>query len=206
MYCFKKALVQIFIGLLFCAVSFAQDGLVAKFSFEGDSNDSSGKGNVIESQIGNITYDKGISGQAINLDGKSYIIGLGKNLPQGSQARSICLFVKSKDEENGKAPNFVFSWGTDKGQSGYGILEDGAPWVNSYNWYTYTHCDGVSMPCDIDFKVPVIGEWQFLCSVYNGDEIINYVIKEEMLHRTGPNIKRISFGINIFLFSRHFHT
>jgi len=149
-------------------------GLVAYWSFDNcDARDDSGNGNDGEYVMGNFTCVKGISGNALSFVGDSYIKGNIKTLPMGNSERTICLWARSGDGAESVEPNFAFSYGESIDRTAYGIFEDGPPWVESGNWFTYTHCG--EEPCDIDSGIAVNGEWQFICSVYSNGTIKNYV-------------------------------
>ncbi len=146
---------------------------VLYFSFDNGLSDDSENGNKIKQTVGQLKFVTGRKGKGLFLDGNSYLVGISNSLPMSDHDRTVCLYAKSNDSQETQSPNFAFSWGKSAGQSGYGLFEDGAPWVESDHWFTYTHCG--QEPCDIDTQTRVTPNWQFLCSVYQKGKIINYI-------------------------------
>src|SRR5258706_15507021 len=73
------------------------DGLVASYSFDGNSRDSSGNGNDAIVVGATLTQNRfGVSGSAFHFDGNNqYMVVLGpKSLPLGNAARTITAWVK----------------------------------------------------------------------------------------------------------------
>lgn len=181
-------------------------GLVAHYKFEENTNDSSKNQNHATKITGTVKYVTGTIGKALYLDGKSCIEGDAKSFPMESSERTLCLWAKSEDAngefDGNKTPNVPFGWGTRETVSStgccYGILEDGGPWMESRNWFTFT-VDDRSLTYDVDFKTAVGKEWQFLCSVYKAGQIINYVNGAEVSKRK-VDIKTTGESFNIGVF------
>jgi hypothetical protein len=147
-------------------------GLVAYWSFDNcDARDDSGNGN--DGGTGNFTCSDGMMGKALEFYGQNYIVGKIKTLPMGDSERTVCLWARSGDGAEFAEPNFAFSYGESIDKTAYGIFEDGPPWIESGNWFTYTHCG--EEPCDVDSGISVNSEWQFICSIYSNGIIKNYV-------------------------------
>jgi len=157
-----------------------QKGLVAHFPFEGNLQDVSGNQNHANPVKGDMGYVKGPIGKALALDGRSYATGSIRKFPLGRSERTLCLWVQTNDAEGefdgDQSPNFLFGWGDfKKGGDSYGILEDGAPWIVSDCWYTFTREDKQLDGHDVSFTQPANGEWQFLCSMYRNGQVVHFV-------------------------------
>jgi Concanavalin A-like lectin/glucanases superfamily len=94
------------IGIFFCLSALmanaapSTDGLVASYSFDGNSRDRSGNGNDAIVVGATLTQDRfGINSSAYHFDGiKQYIVVLApKSLPLSSAARTITAWVKPED-------------------------------------------------------------------------------------------------------------
>jgi len=82
---------------LMANAALSTNGLVASYSFDGNSRDSSGTGNDAVVVGATLTQDRfGVNGSAFHFDGTNqYIVVLGpKSLPLGNAARTIAAWVK----------------------------------------------------------------------------------------------------------------
>ncbi len=93
--------------------------LVAYYALDGNAKDSSGNG-YDGQQSGDPTYEVGVQGQAILVDGIDDFIDLGKpsDWPAGRSPRSLCLWVMTSTIASGwRAPVAYGTAGTSKGMS-----------------------------------------------------------------------------------------
>ena len=78
-----------------CVTNTLNDGLVAHYEFEDNANDSSGNNNNME-QHGGVTYEQGVIGKALSLDGVDDYLEAIEKLPLNDFPVSISTWVKVK--------------------------------------------------------------------------------------------------------------
>ncbi|KPK34154.1 MAG: hypothetical protein AMJ65_18750 [Phycisphaerae bacterium SG8_4] len=152
------------VGLVFTGVARSADpGLVAWYRFDGDASDSSGN-NLHGTEMGNPTYEAGVFGQAISLDGDGDYVDCGLD-PKFDITEFITFTYWIKVAEFDRQWNTVISRGDDSWRSSRADLNpfmEAAVGGTSGN-YLY----GVTPVDD--------GEWHHVGWVYDGTMSYLYV-------------------------------
>jgi len=167
------------VGLVFAGAARSADpGLVAWYRFDGDASDSSGN-NLHGTEVGNPTYEAGVFGQAINLDGDGDYVDCGL-APEFDITEFITFTYWIKVAEFDKEWNTVISRGDDSWRSsraGLNNFMEAAVGGTAGN-YTY----GVSPVDD--------GEWHHVGWVYDGT--MNYLYVDGEVDATEENSGQIT--------------
>ena len=130
--------------------------LVAHYALDGNAKDSSGNG-YDGQQSGDPTYEVGVQGQAILVDGIDDFIDLGKpsDWPAGRSPRSLCLWVMTSTIASGwRAPVAYGTAGTSKGMS---FTQNGT------TLYGAGYGDDLAAPNFWEVDV-----WYHICLTYDG--------------------------------------
>ncbi|HEO70848.1 MAG TPA: LamG domain-containing protein, partial [Candidatus Hydrogenedentes bacterium] len=164
----SKAFLQtqaLFLALLVLTGTAGAD-LLADYRFEGNLNDNGGNpsGPFNGSPDGNPTYEAGVYGQAISLDGDDHI-DCGNNgiFNTGGQITVACWI---------KVASFTKTWQAvlTKGDDSWRLHRQGD--TNNINFT----CNGLSTTSVTAGAVNVNdGQWHHVAGVYNGSEIAIYI-------------------------------
>ena len=180
--CRKPACIISFVfvvGLVFAGVARSADpGLVAWYRFDGDASDSSGN-NLHGTEVGDPTYDAGVFGQAISLDGDGDYVDCGL-APEFDITDFITFTYWIKVAAFDRDWNTVISRGDDSWRSsraGTNNFMEAAVGGTSGN-YTY----GVTPVDD--------GEWHHIGWVYDGT--MNYLYLDGEVDATEENSGQIT--------------
>ncbi|MBC8216988.1 MAG: LamG domain-containing protein, partial [Planctomycetes bacterium] len=167
------------VGLVFAGVARSADpGLVAWYRFDGDASDSSGN-NLHGTEVGDPTYEAGVFGQAISLDGDGDYVDCGL-APKFDITEFITFTYWIKVVAFDKSWNTVLSRGDDSWRSsraGTNNFMEAAVGGTSGN-YTY----GVTPVDD--------GEWHHVGWVYDGT--MNYLYVDGEVDATEENSGQIT--------------
>jgi len=130
--------------------------LVAYYALDGNAKDSSGNG-YHGQESGSPTYEAGVNGQALALDGINDFIDLGKpsDWPAGRSPRSLCLWVMTSSIAEGyRAP---VAYGTPSTSQGMSFTQNGT------TLYGAGYGDDLVVPNFWEIDV-----WYHICLTYDG--------------------------------------
>jgi len=161
-------------------------GLVLRYEFEGNTNDSSGNARH-GTPVGNPAFVAGQIGQAVNFDGTGdYIEFDDSGLPEGNAPRTMSVWVKPE----GGGTRSALEWGSDASTQRCAVL------VQPNNGIKFC-----GKWADVQSNGSVAnGEWHYISETYDGTTMRIYIDgvldKEQAVAiNTVPNVGRI--GINI---------
>ncbi|WP_186442918.1 Lcl domain-containing protein [Desulfobotulus alkaliphilus] len=174
---------------------------LAHYCFEDALNpgrDCSGNGNDSSGSSGTPLRVAAGHGHAIYLDGNmSHFEGSAMNFPSGAEPRTLCLWAKSSVTGSHAAPRVAFSWGHEAGiPRAYGLMQNNVPWVESENWFTFLYAGSQDIPEELDAGVAVSGDWQHICTSYDGNTVRHHINGElttthDLVLNTGNEFFRI---------------
>lgn len=152
-----------------------QADLIAHWAFEGNGLDSSGNANHT-SHTGSVSYTAGrFGGQAVDLNGASYLSGSAANLHYGSGPFSIAFWMQSHQPDSD--PNFHFmsygKWANGQyvGPRIYGNAA-GDEYILSYMGYDAS--PSAVYDFNTDYPVP-LNTWEHYAFTYDGTTMKIYV-------------------------------
>ncbi len=153
------------------------DGLVARWSFDGNYKDVTGNGND-GSAVGSVSFTNGVSGQAIQLDGDGYVeVPSSESLNITNEITLVAYVKWTIDPKNGaKNANIIC-----KGKKNAGFdaepyrLQHGFYDNNNFEFALNTNNGRTFIPNPSLSPKVTENTWYYLAGTYNGSEMVLYV-------------------------------
>ena len=159
-------------GLLGNAVADINSGLVAHYKFDGNANDSSGKGNH-GTENGGVSYTSGKSGQAASFDGVNDYIELTTNETLRVDYYTISFWIKTTSQDN-RISIFGGRYGNNSvDHSGFNVTLGNEPHFNTIYSDVMTRPTG-NWGAHANTSIR-IGKWVYVTFVFDGQVSKVYV-------------------------------
>lgn len=154
------------------------NSLIAWFKFEGSVDDLSSYLNSVTVE-GNPTYESGVKGQAINLNGDDYL-NLGQENEFDVDYLTLAAWVNFAETPTNQSVIFSTDDGINRNWALYMYNENTLRFFIFYN-------GGTLQLRDYSFT-PEVGTWYHLVAVANGTQIVIYIDGEKVIDRTYSGI------------------
>jgi hypothetical protein len=143
---------------LITPVAPSAEGLVARYEFDGTTNDSAGANHG--TAVGNPLYAAGQVGQALEFDGQDDVVETGKSASSlgigGNDPRTVAAWVMTRSFNNGG----IFDVGTRSGGQDFSLRT-----LTSNNRWRIQYWGGAN---DFDFSYPTLDEWVHFALIHDG--------------------------------------